>query len=433
MSKVIVLGAGMAGYGASHKLHQAGVETVLFEKENHIGGHCASYVYDDWVFDDGPHISFSKIDHIKDVFAKNIHNDFYEFTANVDNYWKGKWIKHPAQINLHGLPPALNTQILLEMVEAHAEPNPVINNYRDWLYASYGKTFSENFPMKYTRKFHTANAENMTTDWLGPRLYKPKLSEVIYGMLSPRTNDVHYIKEFRYPNKGGFVSFMKGIHDVADIKFQHQLTGINLKNKQLKFSNNITVDYKYCFSSLPLKRIIELMEDAPAEITEAASKLAATQCVIVNFGVKRQNLSECHWRYVYDEDFYSTRLSFPSMFGPGNTPPGNGSVQVEIYFSEKYKPIDRKPEDFIPIVKDELIQMGVLTPMDEVLFQNAWLSPFAQIIFDHDRKHNVDLLHAFLKENNIFFGGRFADWAYTWSDESFHAGEKGAEEILSKL
>jgi protoporphyrinogen oxidase len=252
-------------------------------------------------------------------------------------------------------------------------------------------------------------------------------------MLSPRTSDVHYIKEFRYPNKGGFVSFMKGIYDVVDIKLEHQLIGINLKNKQLKFSNNTTVDYKYCFSSLPLKQMIELMEDAPTEMKEAASKLAATQCVVVNFGVKRQNLSECHWRYVYDENFYSTRLSFPSMFGPGNTPPGNGSVQVEIYFSEKYKPLDRKPEDFIPIVKDELIQMGVLTPIDEILFQSVRLSPFAQIIFDSDRKHNVELLHGFLKENDIYFGGRFADWSYAWSDESFQSGEKAAEEILNKL
>jgi len=433
MDKTIILGAGMAGYGAAYQLKEAGIESIVFEKENHIGGHCASYTFDkQWVFDDGPHISFSKIPHIKQLFAENIEQDYFEFVANVDNYWKGKWIKHPAQINLHGLDPAFNTQILLEMIEAHQNPNPEIKNYRDWLFASFGKTFSENFPMKYTRKFHTTDAANLTTDWLGPRLYKPNLSEVIFGMVSPKTNDVHYIKDFRYPNKGGFVAFMKGIHQNSQINFGHELTGINLAKKELKFKNGTIIPYKNCFSSLPLKKIIELMEDAPSEIKEAASKLAVTQCVIVNFGVKREHLSDCHWRYVYDEDFYSTRISFPSMFGPGNTPPGHGSIQVEIYFSEKYKPLDRRPEDFIDIVKNELIQMGILTPMDEILIQNAWLSPFAQVIFDHDRKENVNLLHAFLKENDIFFGGRFADWAYTWSDESFHAGEKAAQEIIQK-
>ncbi|WP_194774705.1 protoporphyrinogen/coproporphyrinogen oxidase [Pararhodonellum marinum] len=434
MSEIVVLGAGMAGYGAAHKLKSAGVDLSLYEKKNHIGGHCASYVFDDqWVFDDGPHISFSKIEHVKKIFAENIDHDYFEFEANVDNYWKGKWIKHPAQVNLKELPAALNTQIMMEMIAAHQEKDPVINNYQDWLYASYGKTFSENFPMKYTRKFHTTDAINLSTDWLGPRLYKPQLSEVIYGMLSQKTEDVHYIKAFRYPNKGGFVSLMNGIHDVADIQFEHDVVSINLQKKELTFQNNKKVDYKYCFSSLPLKKIISLIEDAPQEIREAADKLAYTQCVLVNIGVNRSNLSPAHWRYVYDEDFYTTRISFPSMFGPGNTPPGAGSIQVEIYFSDKYKPLDRKPEDFIPIVKDELIHMGILNPLDKILIEKAWVSPFAQIIYDHDRKENVELLHAFLKENDIFFGGRFADWSYCWSDESFLRGEEAAEEILSKL
>lgn len=434
MNKIIILGAGMAGYGASHKLKQSGIETITFEKENHIGGHCASYIFDNkWVFDDGPHISFSKIDYIKKIFAENIDHDYCEFEANVDNYWKGKWIKHPAQINLFGLPPEFNTQILLEMVELQKQSNPIVNNYKEWLYATYGKTFSDNFPVKYTRKFHTTDPENMSIDWLGPRLYQPRLSEVLYGMLSPRTNDVHYIKGFRYPNKGGFVSFMKGIHDVTNIQFKQELTGINLKKKKLIFNKKNEIDFNTCFSSLPLKRIIELMEDAPIEITEAANKLAVTQCLIVNFGLKRENLSPCHWRYVYDEDFYTTRISFPSMFGPGNTPPGHGSIQVEVYFSDKYKPFKGNIHDYIDIVKNELIKMGILSPDDEILFQNAWLSPFAQIIFDHERQRNVELLHSFLKENNIFFGGRFADWSYTWSDESFQRGEEAAEEIMSKL
>jgi protoporphyrinogen oxidase len=434
MNEVVILGAGMAGYGAANKLKEAGHDARVFEKESYIGGHCASFIFDDkWVLDDGPHISFTKIQHIKDIFLKNINNDYYEFGADVDNYWQGKWIKHPATVNLHGLPPEFNTRILTEMIELNKDGVSEVNNYEEWLYAAYGKTYSENFPMKYTRKFHTTEARNLCTDWLGPRLYQPEIAEVVFGMLSPKTSDVHYIKEFRYPNKGGFVSFMNGIYDVAEIHFQHELVSINLKDKKLRFSNNSVVDYKYCFSSLPLNRIVELMEDAPEEIRQAAGKLDATQCVLVNFGVGRDDLSPCHWRYIYDEDFYSTRLSFPGMFNPVNVPEGHGSVQVEVYFSKKYKPLDKSPDEFIPIIKDELIKMGILRTDDEILFQKAWLSPYAQVIYDHDRKENVELLHGFLKENDIYFGGRFADWTYTWSDEAFLRGEQAVEEILSKI
>jgi protoporphyrinogen oxidase len=121
------------------------------------------------------------------------------------------------------------------------------------------------------------------------------------------------------------------------------------------------------------------------------------------------------------------------MFGPGNAPVGCSSVQVEIYFSDKYKPINASTEEFIPIVKNELIQMGILLPNDQVLFEKSWISPYAQVIFDHERKEAVERIHNFLLENDIYFGGRYADWNYTWSDESFIRGSEGAEKIIDKL
>ena len=434
MENIIILGAGMAGYGAANKLSEAGVQTQVFEKNNHYGGHCASFIFDgEWVFDDGPHISFTKYDHVKELFASNINHDYYEFEAKVDNYWQGKWIKHPAQVNLYGLDPALNTQILQEMIELKNQPQPKINNYKDWLYASYGKTFAENFPMKYTRKFHTTEAENMDIDWIGPRLYQPDLMEVIYGMLSPETKDVHYVKSFRYPNHGGFVRYMSGIERITNLQLNHDLVGINLQKREMRFGNGKKVTYDYCFSSVPLPYLILVMDDAPPDIKEAAAKLVWTQCLVVNLGVARENISSCHWRYVYDEDFYVTRFNFPSMFGPNNTPKGCSSIQAEIYFSHKYRPLTKKPEDYIPIVKEELIRCGILTEEDTFPFTNAWVSPYAQIIFDHERKKSVQLLHEFLPEHDIYYGGRYADWNYAWSDQSFVRGEQGAEKIIDKL
>ena len=42
--------------------------------------------------------------------------------------------------------------------------------------------------------------------------------------------------------------------------------------------------------------------------------------------------------YFYDEDICFTRLGFPHMLSTKNAPPGTGSIQAEVYFSEKYKP-----------------------------------------------------------------------------------------------
>ena len=435
MKKVIILGAGPSGYGAAHKLSNENIDFEVFEKQNYIGGHCASFKFDGgYIFDDGPHISFTKDERIKKIFGANTGEQYFEFKAEVNNYWKGQWIKHPAQTNLFGVPPELNTQILKEMIEInHSKEEPAINNYEDWLYASFGKTFADNFPMKYTRKFHTTEARNLTTDWLGPRIYKPKLDEVIYGMLSPRTADVHYIEGFRYPKFGGFVTFLNGINESAKVNLNTQLTSINLKNKELTFNNKDIVEFEKVVSSLPLPKLISFMEDAPKEIDEAGKRLAWTQCLLVNLGVKKDHITDYHWSYVYDEDIISTRLSFPHLFSENLVPKGHSSIQVEVYFSDKYKPMTNSPEAYIDVVHQEMIKIGLLNAEDEITIKKAWVSPFAQIIFDQDRKEAVDLIHNFLLENGIHYCGRYGEWAYTWSDESFKSGENAADKILELI
>ena len=73
---------------------------------------------------------------------------------------------------------------------------------------------------------------------------------------------------------------------------------------------------------------------------------------MVNIAVDRADLSDYHWTYFYDRDYTVTRLSFPHMYSPHNVPPGHGSMQAEVYFSDKYRPLDKAPEDLA-------VQLGI--------------------------------------------------------------------------
>src|SRR3990170_2888158 len=69
MTDVVILGAGMAGFGAAHRLHAEGVRPVMFEQKAWPGGHTASYHQaGGFIFDDGPHISFTKDERIQRLF-----------------------------------------------------------------------------------------------------------------------------------------------------------------------------------------------------------------------------------------------------------------------------------------------------------------------------------------------------------------------------
>ncbi len=431
MSHFCVVGTGMAGWGAAHRLQQAGVRPVLFDKRGHYGGHTASYSYEGgFTFDEGPHVSFTRVERLQNLFADSIDNQYETLHTKVNNYWKGHWIKHPAQVNLYGLPPQVIVDVVKDFVAAQHTDHGEITNYEQWLRASFGNTFAETFPMQYTIKYHTTQAKNMSIDWIGPRLYQAKLEEVLKGALTPSTSDVHYISHFRYPSRGGFKSYLKRFMDAADVRLDHALASIDPKGKQVSYANGVTVPYNRIISSVPLPELVPKIVGAPADVLEAAAKLACTEVVIVNVVIDRPDIIDAHWTYIYDQDIFFTRLSTPHLQSPHNVPPGCGSLQAECYYSRKYRPRDRTPEECIEPTLRDLRRIGLLRENDRVLFTNALHIEYANVIFDLERADALQLVHGYLNDVGMRYCGRYGDWGYMWTDESFMSGERAAEKAL---
>lgn len=426
-----ILGSGMAGFGAANVLHEHGVRAKLYDLRPRPGGLTSSFdLGDGFVFDEGVHISFTKNGRVKDLFAASTGGEFQTGNVYCNNYWKGHWIKHPAQVNLHGLPTDLVVNCIRDFVEASKIEEPVIRNFEDWLLASYGPTFANTFPMVYTRKYHTTEASNMTVDWLGPRLYRPNLEEVLRGALEYEPLEVFYVNEFRYPTRGGFESFIKGFFAKADVHCDHEVTSIDMRDRRLSFRNGRTAPFEKLISSIPLPKLVPLIKDTPADILEAAGKLACSQCVVVNIGVNRRIETRAQWSYFYDEDIPFARISYRGNLSPGNAPEGSDAVQAEIYFSEKYRPLEGRPEDWIEPTVDALIRCGVVRDRDEVIHKSAIFIPFANIIFDLDRRPALDIVHGYLDDLGISYCGRFGQWGYIWTDAAFLSGEGAARRAL---
>ena len=433
MADICVLGTGMAGYGAAHRLHEAGVRAVIFDKKGHYGGHTASFVVEGkYTFDEGPHVSFTKDERLQKLFADNIDQQYETLDTRVNNYWKGYWVKHPAQVNLHGLPTDVVVDVIKDFVAAQHTDHGEIKNYEQWLRASFGNTFAEQFPMQYTIKYHTTEARNKSLDWIGPRLYQAKLEEVLRGALSPASPDVHYISHFRYPSHGGFVAYLRRFMEKADLRLNHALAAIDPRRKEVSFSNGVTLPYRGIVSSVPLPDLIPKITGAPADVLEAASRLACTELVIVNVVVNRRDLIDAHWTYIYDQDIFFTRLSTPHLQSPHNVPPGCGSLQAECYYSKKYRPLDRAPKDCIEPTLRDLKRIGVLREEDTILYTDVMHIEYANVIFDLERADALKTVHGYLDDVGIAYCGRYGDWAYIWTDESFVTGERAAEQVLSR-
>lgn len=403
----------------------------MFDKRSHYGGHTASFtVGNGFTIDEGPHVSFTKSPRIKDLLAQCVDGEFTEHKTKVNNHWKGYWIKHPAQVNLHGLPTDLVSACIRDFVEAEHKEAGSMANYEEWLLAAFGETFARTFPMEYTKKYHTTAAANMDTDWLGPRLYRPTLDQVLQGALSPKTDDVHYIGGFRYPKTGGFQSYLRPFIEKTDLRLGHEMVGIDPVNKTIHFENGVVESYDVLVSSVPLPELVPSISGAPQDVLEAAARLACSRAVIVTLGIDRADLIDAHWTYFYDEDYVFTRLSTPHLQSDNNAPPGCGSIQAECYYSDKYRPLDRAPEDCIEPVISDLRRCGLLRDSDEILFHHVMDIPYANVIFDLERKAAVETVHGYLDEVGIRYCGRYGDWGYTWTDEAFVSGERAAQRAV---
>lgn len=433
-ARIAILGSGMAGYGAAYRLQSEGLRSTMYDKNPYHGGRTSSHKYNGgFIFDEGPHVSFTEDRRIQDLLAESVNQKYETREAHVNNYWRGYWIKHPAQCNLYGLPPKLVVNILVDFIQENYKGHNQIDDYAEWLVANYGQTFAKTFPMEYTLKFHTTKASNMSTDWMGPRLYKPSLEEVLHGAISPKTPNFHYCTQFRYPSVNGFVSYLNLFLNMAELKLSHRLVRLDPREQELFFENGAVVQYDAMISSIPLPDLIPMISGTPVDVIRASKKLACSSCVLVNIGINREDISEAQWTYFYDRDIIFTRLSFPHMMSPNNVPPGTGSIQAEIYFSEKYRPLDLTPAEYIQPVIADLQRCNLIREEDKVVFKNVVVCKYANVIFDLERATALKVVHGYLDDLGIAYCGRYGDWGYLWTDESFKSGENAAQKVLERM
>jgi protoporphyrinogen oxidase len=431
----VILGAGLSGLSMFYHLNKANCE--IFEKSNMVGGHIFSEKRNGVIWDQGPHVSFTKNEYVRTLFAKSVEDDFEEFPVETASFFKGKWIPHPAQSNLYTVPQPYRDQCLEDFLKSRDKAYS-IQNYKDWLIAAFGKAFYDLFPKVYTQKYWTVDPELLTTDWVGERIFYPSVEEVKAGYNNPLPNQTHYIKSVRYPSFGGYSSYKSIFEKDARIHLNHELEHISFENRILKFTNGMIKRYDKLVSTLPLPILISL-SDAPQDVKLSANKLLCSSVLLINVLANHSTLMKYNWMYVYDLDKYSTRINCSEKLSPNNAPKNHTAIQVEVYYSN-WRPLSQSIEEIKEKVMDELVEMGLLKNKESILDVHTKNVPWANVIFDHHRRKNLDHIFEYLEKFGykrhdqellpmtdwstfkgskgvIQLAGRYAEWKYYWTDD----------------
>jgi protoporphyrinogen oxidase len=425
--KNIILGAGIAGIAASHELNKHNINSIILEKNNNWGGLLDNFSISGFRFDKFIHLSFASDSYVNDVFLQTPHIKHIPLPSN---YFKGRWLKHPAQNNLYPLNKEEQKKIIDDFKNRKDLEASQVNNYEDWLRIQYGDYFAENFPMVYTQKYWTIPARELETKWVGERMYKPTLEEVEKGCQSDLTPNTYYAKEMRYPEKGGYKSFLKPMAEGLDIRTNSEVHEIDISKNQLTLSNGESLKYDNLISSLPLPEICKLIKDVPEDVVKASKKLNYTSGYLVSLGFNTPDIANKLWFYIYDKEILPARVYSPSLKSPDNAPLGCSSLQAEIYFSKANK-LKLSDAEILQDTIDKFIAMG-LFKLEDLVVKDIRTEKYANVIFDHHIYVNRKIVLDFLSAQNIISVGRFGAWDYFWSDQSLLSGRDGAQKLIKK-
>ncbi len=438
----VILGSGIAGISAGYHLEKGGESVVIYEKDNDWGGLCGNFTIDGFRFDRFVHFTFAPDEYIKNIFKESV--ELIEHVPFPSNYYKGIWIRHPAQNNLAPLSSEEKTDIIYDFVNRIEKPVEEIQDYGEWLRVQYGNYFAENFPFKYTRKYWGVEPKELETKWVGQRMYTPDLKQVLKGSFETQDECFYYSKVMKYPKKGGFRSILNKCREGLDIRFNKEVIKINPQEKTVTFKDGTSTKYTRLISSLPLPEIVKMIDGIPEEVKEAELNLMHTSGYMVSLGFNRPDVAKHLWFYIYDEDILPARVYSPNLKSADNVPEGCSSLQAEIFFAnsgaqENCPPlaggpksvISRRgffnpqtpPEIILEKTIESLISMGLFKEEDLVV-KDIRFEKYANVIFDKDIYKNRQIVLDYLNKIGIESIGRFGKWEYFWTHQAFDDGRK---------
>mgnify|MGYP005624876721 CR=1 FL=1 len=453
----LILGSGLSGLSASY--HLGHERCLILEANDHPFGHVSSEIFNGFTWDIGPHVSFTKSQYIKDIFSESVNEKYYEKEVSVGNYFNGFWIDHPVQANLYQVPEPLRSSCVDSFMEIKDKDNSDnVRNYKEWLTNSLGKKITENFVTPYTEKYWTTGPENLTTDWIGSRMFRPNRNDILNGSIRKPDKSKHYINKIRYPVSGGYQSYARIFAKTVNILTNHRVVGIDCSKKIVTCKNGEQFSYKKLINSIPLPEFVKMINGISGDALKASEELVCSSLLLVNVEAPCKTTRPESWIYVYDKDKYSTRINFIEKMSDNNAPHGTSGIQVEVYFS-KYRKKEKTDGQIAELVIRELIEMGLISKEDvkkgDVQFHTKW-APYANVIFDHNRKKALKIIFDELGKSGLIrrgdeleamtdwggkaksrigagelaLVGRFGEWKYYWSDDAVLSGKRVKDELL---
>ena len=433
---VIIIGAGLTGLSCAYHL---GKNYLLLEKETEPGGIVRTHVRMNSFLCDGTGHWL----HLRDASIKKLVNELLEGQL-VEHERKAVIFSHntftayPFQANTYGLPREVVLECLLGLLKAkHPEdfgqqpPATPATNFYEWVVRHFGEGIAKHFMVPYNEKLLGVNLQELMPQFAERFIPRPSTEDVIKGALGFSRESLGYNAKFVYPRTGGISSLARAFEKSLKQKprYQIEVRKINLAEKIVTLSDGTKIGFKHLVNTMALPKFISCLENAPAEISDAAKKLRASTVHYFDIGVRGTGdiASDYHWIYFPEKEFIFYRAGSYSAVHRDAAPAGCRSYYVEM--SGGASEYLDKPEELKARVLADMKRARIISAADEILFLELCEIPYAYVVFDKNYEQSREVVMNFLKKQNVISAGRWGGWGYGGMEDAMLDGKSAAESL----
>lgn len=494
MKRIVIIGAGPAGLTAGYELLKKSkeYEIVILEESNAIGGISRTVKYNGNRMDIGGHRFFSKDERVckwweemmptqgAPAFDDKILGKEKPLAAGGPDpekedrvmlvrqrvsriYYLKKFFDYPISMKIQTFK---NMGFIRTIKAGFSYIKSVIikkpeNSLENFYINRFGKVLYSMFFEGYTEKLWGRHPREISADWGAQRVKGLSIVAVLkdmFGKLIPNKNrkvETSLIEEYFYPKLGPGQLWETVADEIeklgGNIMMESGVKRINTENGKI-----VSIEYEnqgithkmegdIFISSMPVKDLVEGMNDVPKKEAEIAKGLPYRDFVTVGLLVNKLNLKnetdiktlgnivpDC-WIYVQDVGVKLGRIQIFNNWSPYmvNDPENTVWIGLEYFTNEGDQFWNMNNDKCIDFAINELITMGIISDKSDVLDSHRERVKKAYPAY-FDTYDEIDVLIEYLNTfDNLYCIGRNGQHRYNNMDHSMVTSFETVKNILN--
>lgn len=431
MREVVVIGAGISGLSTAYRLKKEGVDVVVYEKDDRIGGTIHTVKEKGYLFEVGAQTILADqevIDFLKEAGIEPVEaspSSKYRYI-----YKKGRLIPLPMSPVEFLKTPLLSLKtklkVLTEIFKRGVDEDISI---ADFVREHFGEEFLNYVVAPFISGVYAGDPEKLSLKHATPKLYEAQKK---YGSLIKA-----FIKEKTAGPKGKLISFGEGLGELINALAQKlEVHTENVVLRMRKFEDFFRLDVrgkkvetKSVVVASPAYTSSYLLKEVSFSASEEFDKIDYPPVVVVNVGVEGKIPEGFGFLVPRVEKKRILGAMFMSKLFPGRAPQGKELLTVFLGGATDREVIELSEEEIENIVERELKEILQIDCIDFMHVQK-WKRAIPQYTLGYDRFLNL------AQEMEKDYPGLFltGNWLYGVSTaDCIRASKKVAQKVLSFL